>query len=223
VFVCQALGGQQQFGQVLLDKAGVHIVRCKFRSRRQGAQQPQIGLHAGDAAFVQHPARAAHYIVKVAAAAADDQFRQQRVIVRRRRIAGIAVRIHPHAGAGRQVEVLQAAAGGARIALRIDSFCVDAQLHRIALRRRRRRRVQPAIGQRLSGRDAYLQLHQVDAADFLGHRMFYLQTGIGLDEHEGQVAGCFIHQEFKGAQTAVADAARERQRRASNALAKVVG
>ena len=39
-------------------------------------------------------------------------------------------------------------------------------------------------GQFFAGRDAYLFAHQIDPGDFLGDRVFHLQTGIHLDEEE---------------------------------------
>ena len=57
--------------------------------------------------------------------------------------------------------------------------------------------------QLLSGRDAYLGLHDIDSGDHLGDRMLDLDARVHLDE----VELVLLEQELEGARAAVADLA----------------
>ena len=138
--------------------------------------------------------------------------------MRGRRGAGIALAVNAYAGAAGQLEGLQRAAGGSGLALGVQGFGVDAPLDRIALRRRRVAQLQAA--QTAPGRHGNLQLHQVQAADGLGHRVLDLQARIGLDEHIGQVRRSDVDEELEGAQALVTHGARHAQRGLRQLLAQ---
>ena len=120
--------------------------------------------------------------------------------------------VDTHAGAGRQIEARECAAGRTGIALPIQCLGVDAPLHRKALLRCGLRRRHAKFGKRLAGCHADLQLHQVEPCHRLRHRVLDLQSCIGFDEDEGQRRRRFIDQEFEGSQAAIAHRLRHAQR-----------
>ena len=73
-----------------------------------------------------------------------------------------------------------------------------------------------------AGGDADLRLHEVDAEDFLGHRVLDLQARVGLDEGERGVVGVVrrVEQELEGARLSTPAVAARRMRRAGDALAQ---
>ena len=78
----------------------------------------------------------------------------------------------------------------------------------------------PDLGERLSGRDAHLGLHEVDVGDLLGHRVLDLDPRVHLDEHV--LAGSLAHrvdEELHGAGVDVPDAPGERDGVAAQGVA----
>ena len=67
-----------------------------------------------------------------------DQLGQQAVVMRRRRHACLRMCVHAHTGAAGPGQMRDAAAGGQRMALRIQRFGVDAPLDGEAALRHRR-------------------------------------------------------------------------------------
>ena len=53
------------------------------------------------------------------------------------------------------------------------------------------------VAKHLAASNANLFTHQVDASDFFGHWMLYLQTSVHLKEVE--LAGCVVDQELDSA------------------------
>src|SRR5574343_94909 len=156
--------------------------------------QRDIGFDAGDGHFGQGNAHARHGLF--AGITIRDQFTNHRVVVGRNRVALVDVRVDADARATGRVVALDLARRrdeGERV------FRVDAALHRVALEH------DLVLGeaQFFAVGDADLLLHDVDAGDQLGNRVFHLHAGVHLDEVELAV---FV-QELKSTGAAVADAA----------------
>ena len=127
--------GTEQLGQVLLDKAGIDAVADDLFALQQVLQQVQVARHAFQAEFAEGAVGAAQGARVVGGA--GDQLGQQRVIGRAHRAAGIAMAVHPQAGAGGRLVGAQHAGGRARATVRVQGFQVDPQLHGTALHGRR--------------------------------------------------------------------------------------
>ena len=124
-----------------------------------------------------------------------DELADHRVVVRRHPIPFVDVRIHAHAGAAGGVEMLDQAGRGHE---GVGVFGVDAALDGVAAQHD----IALADRQLVAGGDHQLFLHQIDAGDQFGDRMFHLDAGVHFDEVEAAV---FV-QELEGAGAAVADA-----------------
>ena len=140
-----------------------------------------------------------HRVGEVRRRAVHDQLGEQRVEAGIGAVAGVAEGVDAHARARRRLEHAQRAAAGPGRAVRGHGLHVDAQLHRMAARRRHaacagpgRRATPPAS--RSCGCTRSTPVH------LLGDGVLDLQARIGLDEDE--VARC-VDQELEGAEAAV--------------------
>ena len=158
-----------------------------------------------DAELAQGARGLLHHIGPVRAGRMHDDLGEQRVEGRAGLVAGTTERIDAHAGAGRQIEQRERAAGRLGGALLVHHFHVDAKLHRIAARLRDIGLRQAERAERGAGGDRELRLHQIDAEHLLGHGVLDLQPRIGLDEGEGRLvaSGVAIDQELEGAEIVV--------------------
>ena len=182
---------------VLWDEAGVHAGGYEVRLAQQGAQEADVGGHAGDGELVERALRTSDGLFK--GGAATSHLHQQRVEVRRdfRTYGGGAVETHARA-ARRTV-------GGKDASVWAEAVCWvlsgDAALQRrageldVLL-------VEPKFLERDAGRNLHLGLHNVHAGDFLGHGVLNLHTRIHLDE---DVVALLIHEELHGASALVVD------------------
>ena len=139
-----------------------------------------------------------------------DHLGDQAVIGRRVPPAGIGQRVDAHAGAEGRLPLAQRADRGAGLALGVHPLGVHARLDGVARGLRQARLRQPQIGQRAARGDLQLQPHEVEAENLLGHRVFDLDTGVGLDEEH--LGGVGKGQELEGAETAVVPRPRQLQR-----------
>src|SRR5471030_113259 len=160
----------------------------------QLAVQRDIGRDALDHHFRQRDLHAADRLF--ARGAVSDDLADHRIVVRRYIVTGIGVRINADAGAARRVPGGDAARRRRELERVLG---VDAALDGVA----GQHHVALAEAQLLAVGDADLFLHDVDAGDHFGDRVFDLHAGVHLDELELAV---FI-QELEGAGAAVADLA----------------
>ncbi len=206
---------------VRFEPAGVQRLRLHVRRLGEHAQQRQVRRQPLDPAFGERPLRAPQHPREVGRRVRDDELGEQRVVVRRRRRAAEGMRVDAHARPARQVAAGDPARRRPRPARGVERFGVDAPLHRMAARPRRRLRVEADRAQRRAARDRELRLHEVDAEHRLGHRVLDLQPRVGLDEDEGQVAGRGVDQEFEGREADESGGAGERERRRGQPVAQV--
>src|SRR5471030_2809226 len=152
----------------------------------QLAVQRDIGRDALDHHFRQRDLHAADRLF--ARGAVSDDLADHRIVVRRYIVTGIGVRINADAGAARRVPGGDAARRRRELERVLG---VDAALDGVA----GQHHVALAEAQLLAVGDADLFLHDVDAGDHFGDRVFDLHAGVHLDEIELAV---FI-QELEGA------------------------
>ncbi|MDT4831994.1 hypothetical protein FQZ97_655290 [compost metagenome] len=203
----------QQLADLPFDEAGVHTVR-EFRPAQQVLQEVDIARHPLQAEFAEGAVGAAQGGGKVFAL--DDQLGQQRVVAGAGLVARVAVTVDADACAAGWFIGADHSTGRAGAAIGLHAFQVDPQLHGEAARSHRFQ--QAKVGQAGAARQAQLRLHQVDAGDGLGDAVLDLDARVGLHEHE--VATGDVHQEFEGAEAAVADGGGQGQRGVEDALAQ---
>ena len=116
----------------------------------------------------------------LAGAAVGDHLGDHRVEVGRDHVAGGDAAVDAHAGAGREVEHLDAAGRGREAHRRI--LGVQARLDRVADGLRR------LALELAAGRDVQLQLDEVEPGDGLGDGVLDLQARVDLHEGEALVA-----------------------------------
>ena len=135
----------------------------------------------------------------------DDHLGQQAVKARIGAVAGIAVAIHPDAGAGGRIVGGQHPAGAAHAAIGAHGFQIHPRLQRHAARGGDIGLGQPQFRQGGPGGDFQLRAHQIHPGDFLGDGVFDLEAGIGFDEGDGGVVAVYagIDQEFERAGVAI--------------------
>src|SRR5574343_1494530 len=183
-----------QLRQTLFQVVDTGAALAEGTIQEEFLMQRDIGFDAGDGHFGQRHAHARHRLF--AGITISDQFTNHRVVVGRNRVTLVDVRVDADARATGRVVALDLARRrdeGERV------FRVDAALHRVALEH------DLVLGeaQFFAVGDADLLLHDVDAGDQLGNRVFHLHAGVHLDEVELAV---FV-QELKSTGAAVADAA----------------
>src|SRR5690606_19375541 len=125
-----------------------------------------------------------------------DDLGQQAVVVRRYAVAGVDVRVHPHAGTARPVHVGDGPGGGPEVVLRV--LGVDSHLDGVAAHHE----VLLPPRERLAGGDLDLLLDEVGAGDHLGHGVLDLDARVHLGEVEVPV---LVDEELAGAGAAVGD------------------
>ena len=81
-------------------------------------------------------------------------------------------------------------------------------------------RAKTKIGEPRAGRDSELRLHQIDAVNLLGDRMFDLKARIGLDEHECVCVQRGRDQKFERAKPAIMRRPRHAQSRIAESAAQ---
>jgi hypothetical protein len=171
---------------MLGNEAGVELAAHKPGMRQQRGLERDVAADATNDEAVERLAHLGNRIKAVLAV--HDELGDHRVVVHRDLATIDHARVDAHAvqvggvglvhGLRRRLEAHQAACAGQEVAERV--FGVDAALHRpaIALHLGLRQR------QLLAGCDADHQLHQINAGDALGHRVFHLQAGVHLQEVE---------------------------------------
>ena len=187
-----------RLGGVLVDEAGGGRAGDHLGAFDEGAQQGDVGLHPIGAEVAQGAVGAQHGLGEGGGMA--DDLGQQGVVVGAGDVAGVAIAVDAHAGAGRRLVGDEASAGGLRF-LGGEGLQIDPGLDGEAARGRRGGEAD--VGQAVAGGQADLGLDEVDAGDLLGDGVLHLQAGVGLDE--GELAALRIQQELDGAQGAVAD------------------
>ena len=103
----------------------------------------------------------------------------------------------------------EGAAGGVCGAVGGEGFHVDAGLDGDAAGGGHAVLGEGEAGESLAGGELKLGLHEVDAGDGFGDRVFHLETGIGFNEGEDVAVLGGIDEEFEGAEAPVADRAGE--------------
>src|SRR5512133_3776217 len=190
---------ESPFFQLLLRQLLLEIVNAgaaleKPLVEQQFLVQRDIGLYALHRHLRQRDAHAAQGLI--ARRPVGDDLADQGIIMRRHEIAVIDVRIDANARSARRMIGGDAARRRRKFEriLGVDAalYGMPAQ-HHVAL----------AQAQLLAGGDADLLLHQVQAGDHLGDRVFHLDARIHFDEIELTA----LVQELKGADAAVADLA----------------
>ncbi|MGX1330981.1 hypothetical protein AB7M56_005480 [Bradyrhizobium elkanii] len=121
-----------------IDEVGADLVPSKTLMRQDRAEERDVGGDAADPEFTQGARCFVHHVGPFWARRMHDDFCQQRVERGRGPVAGIAEGIDANAGAGRQVEHTERAAGRFCHSLLVHHLHVDAKLHRIAARQRYR-------------------------------------------------------------------------------------
>ena len=207
-----------QLGHVIVDEAGVDVVRRHLVTAQQVLQKADVGVHALDTELAQRPVAAPHG-GGVVTAAVHDQLGEQGVVVGAGAVAPVAEGVHAQAGAGGRLEGGQGAAGGACLAAGFHGLHINAQLHGEAQRLRRAGQAQ--VRQGGAAGHSQLRLHQVHAGDLFGDGVLHLQPGVGFDK--GEAAFVRVHQKLEGAQAAVADFRRQPQGGVEQLLAGVLG
>ena len=187
---------EMRFDEIRRDPVGDEVGLVE-----DGAQHRYVGRNAIDAEIAQRTTAALERVVKIFRRR-DDDLGKQGVVTRAGAIARIAERIDTHAGAGGGIERTQGSAARLGIAVWRKRFHVDAQLHRRAARRDAGS-IETQFGKLGPAGDTNLGLHQIDAKNFLRHRMLDLQARIGLDEDEAIAVG--RHQKFECPKAAIAD------------------
>ena len=200
-------GGGVEGGGLRLDEAGGDRVGLDLGPGEEGAQPGQVGVDALDAELGRGPLGAGEGVGPVGAV--DDHLRQQAVEAGGGLEAGVGEAVDAHAGAGRRLIGADRAGGGFRRRRLVHPLHVHAQLDGVALGGGDRRLGQAEVGQRAAPGDLDLEGHEVEAGDGLGHGVFDLDPGIGLDEED--LSGLGVHQEFEGAEGAVVGAGGELQ------------
>ncbi|MPL84613.1 hypothetical protein SDC9_30578 [bioreactor metagenome] len=142
---------------------------------QQRGEQRHRGVDAIDDQLAQRPAEARQRLLPVAPV--HDQLADQAVVIGRDLVAVIERRIDAHTEPARGVVLGDAAGAGGEVR---QPLGVDPHFDRGAADLQ----VFLAEFHRLTGRDADLFAHQIDAEDRLGHRVFHLQPGVHLDEVE---------------------------------------
>ena len=125
-----------EVGGVALDECRVDIVGDEFRALQEVPVEGDVGGHTFEAEFAERAPGARGRIGIVGRWRMGDQFRQQRIVIGAGAVAGIAETVDADAGAGGRLEGGDGAAGGLRRAIGGHGFHVDAQLDRVAARRR---------------------------------------------------------------------------------------
>ena len=172
----------------------------------------QIGRHPLDATSGKCAAGAPCSLGE-AARRMNDQLGQQGVVIGRRRTAVKAMGVHPDARATGQVKARHGTPRRSGVSVGACGLGVDPPLDRATLHGRRIGGIKAQIPQSQAGRNADLELNQIEAGDRLRDRVLDLQAGIGLDEGKRQINRLHVDQEFEGAQPLVADGTRHAQRR----------
>ena len=194
-----------------INETGIDAVGDEIRMRQDRRQERNVGGDAANAELAERPRRLLHHVGPARAGRMHDHLGKQRIEGGAGFVTGTAERIDTDAGAGRQVEQAERAAGRLGGALLVHHFHVDAELHRIAARfrdvglRKTERTQRGAIG------DRELGLHEIDAEHLLGHGVLDLKPRIGFDEGEGLrlTPGIAIDQEFEGAEIVVVGSGRK--------------
>ncbi len=213
-----------QRGNVAVDEARADAVGNEIGVSQHRLQERNVGLDPADAEFTQRARRLCHHVAPARGRHVDDDLGEQRVERGAGSISRIAEAIYAHTRAGGRVERRQRAAGRLRRAGLVHGLHVDAQLYRIAARRRHVGLSQFQRGQRGAGGDGQLRFHQIDAEHLFGHGVLDLKPRVGLDEGERRgVAGRFtVDQEFKGAEAVVMRSRRQLRGCLDDALAQAV-
>src|SRR6476660_1251629 len=180
---CGSGAGQalHQVGGVVAP-AEVRVVEDPAGERDRGAHPGPGDVELGERAA--HPGQG-----QVAFRRPHHDLGQQRVVVRADQVAGVAVRVDPGERPTGRLEALQASRGWREVAVRI--LGVDPALHGGAADVH----VGLAQPQRLTVGDVQLLVHQVDAGDHLGDRVFDLDPAVDL--HEVEAFG-LVDQELEG-------------------------
>ena len=214
-----------QFRDMFLDEAGIEAVRGEIGMPQQALEKPDVGRDALDPELAERAVGPRHRRGKVRRGRVRDQLGQQRIEVRVGRVAGIGERIHAQAGPRRRFERGQRPAGGFRRAVLAHRLHVDAHLDRKAARLRNVRLEHSKLGERAPVRELQLELDEIDAGHFLGHRMLDLKAGVGLDEGELRVAvACIgVEQKLERAEAVVVDRLRHPHGRCGEPVAQTLG
>lgn len=176
------LGLRRERRQRGIQVLGVDRVAPYVVAQQQVLQQPAVGVDALDAELAQRAIGLGQRALVVAAGLVHDQLGQQRIEARVDGHAGMARAVDAHAGAAGRLVGVDAAAGGAQLALRVEVLRVDAQLHRDAARRWCLR--QPEVIEILAAGDGQLHLDQVHAGHHFRDGVLHLQARVGLHEPE---------------------------------------
>ena len=162
----------------------------------QGAQQRQVGRRADNDEFRRRTPCALHEAREILAVDMHDELGEQGVERGMHTVTGRGGGIDADAGAGGRFEAAEGSAGGPYRAVLVQGFGIDAQLHRVTARRRRRDEAE--IGETRALGHGELQGDEVETQDGLGHGVFDLQARVGFDEEVG--ARIEIDQEFERAE-----------------------
>ena len=155
-----------------------------------------------------------------------DHLGEQRIEAQAGLVAAVAEAVGAHARSARRL------VGGKPAARRQDGTVFAHRLHahpRLdGVAARLADLVEAELGERRALGQAQLGLDDVHAGDFLGHRVFHLQTGVGLDEGERLVAAISgragdIDQKLERPGVAVADAGGETHRGIDDPSAQFFG
>jgi hypothetical protein len=161
-------------GQVPFDESGVERAREEGRVLEDGHQEVAVVADPADPQAAQRASQAARGFL--ARRPVRDQLGQQRVVVHAHDAALLHAAVHAHARQRLGLPEQEIAGPGQEVVLRI--FGVEARFDGVP---RDRERVLPE-GQRLPGRHAQLECHEVEAGDEFGDRVLYLEPRVDLEE-----------------------------------------
>ena len=198
-----------EIGAMVVHPAGVDVSVCEVVVRERAVEEAEVGLNAVDAEFSERAARAGYGVDEVGGRRVGDQFGEQRVEVWVGGVAGVAV-------AGGRLVGGEHSAGGADLAVGLDSLHVDAGLDCVAARRGDIGLAEAEIGERLAGGDAQLGAHQIDADNFFGDGVLDLEARVGFDKREIALVVC-VDEELKRGEAAIADGGGDADRRVGEA------
>ena len=199
--------------RVCVDESGVHAGLSEVRFAQQGAQEADIGGHAGDGELVERTLGALHGLLESDSTAGH--LHQQRVEVGRNLSTHGRCTVQAHAGAARRTIRGQRAGIGTEAVIRVlggdatlqgrtgDGNLVLGEVN---------------IFQRCAGRDIHLGLDDVYAGDFLGHGVLHLHTRVHLDK---DVVAALIHEEFHGTRALIVDVLAELHRILADAVTQL--
>ena len=207
-----------QFREVPIHELGMHSPRHHVRMTQESLEEADVRRDAIDPEIAQGSGRPPQGAREIGSRRAPDDLRQQGVEVRVGAVAGVPVRVHPHAGSRWRLEGAQAPAGWRGAPVGPDRLQVHAGLHREPSGRRNVSWRRADLAQALPASQPELQLHEIDPSRFLGDGMFDLQARVGFDEREAAL----LDQKLEGAQATISGGFRQGDGRSRQVAARPV-